>query len=86
MTVEANIVLRRATDAVLVPPAAVREGGRVFVVEEGRARARAVRLGVQGPQAVEVRSGLLAGEVVVLDPPPGLGDGQAVRLRGGAAP
>lgn len=78
MTVEANIVLREETAAVLVPGSAVREG-RVFVLRDGTVQARAVRLGVQGPRQTEIREGLAVGERVVLDPPAGLADGQAVR-------
>jgi multidrug efflux pump subunit AcrA (membrane-fusion protein) len=53
----------------------------VWVVEKETVRRRAVQLGVQGPRAMEVGSGLAAGEAVILDPPAGLRDGQAVRLR-----
>lgn len=101
MTVEANIVLREAPEAVLVPPAAVvlpaadrRNGATaptqppgtlrqavIWVVEKETARRREVEIGVQGPRAMEVRRGLAAGEAVILDPPAGLRDGQAVRLR-----
>jgi RND family efflux transporter MFP subunit len=80
MTVEANIVLRQAEDAVLVPPGAVRDG-RVFVVQRETVHARPVEIGVQGPRAVEILRGLQRGEAVVLDPPAGLASGQAVRLR-----
>jgi len=80
MTVEANIVLRATDDAVLIPPAAVRDG-RVFVVRQETVEARPVELGVQGARAVEVLRGLARGEAVVLDPPAGLASGQAVRLR-----
>jgi len=80
MTVEANIVLREAADAVLVPVAAYRSG-RVFVVERETARERRVEAGVQAPRFVEIRRGVAPGEAVVLDPPPGLRDGDAVRLR-----
>jgi RND family efflux transporter MFP subunit len=80
MTVEANIVLRQTDDAVLVPPAAVRDG-RVFVVQGEAVRPRQVELGVQGPRAVEILRGLAQGESVVLDPPAGLVAGQSVRLR-----
>lgn len=80
MTVEANIVLRETADAVLVPGSAVRDG-RVFVVEDGVARARTVRLGVQGPRQTEIREGLVAGTPVILNPPPGLADGQSVRVQ-----
>ncbi|MBR0671729.1 efflux RND transporter periplasmic adaptor subunit [Neoroseomonas soli] len=80
MTVEANIVLRETDDAVLVPPAAVRDG-RVFVVRQETVESRPVELGVQGARAVEVLRGVARGEAVVLDPPAGLASGQAIRLR-----
>ena len=80
MTVEANIVLRQAEDAVLVPPAAIRDG-RVFVVQRETVQPRQVELGVQGPRAIEILRGLQRGEAVVLDPPAGLSAGQAVRIR-----
>ena len=80
MTVEANIVLRETATAVLIPPAAFR-GDHVFVVQGEVARRRQVAVGVQGPRAVEIRQGIAAGDVVVLDPPQGLKDGQALRLR-----
>jgi RND family efflux transporter MFP subunit len=80
MTVEANIVLREEAAAVLVPVAAYRQG-RVFVVEREVARERRVVAGVQAPRFVEIRRGVAPGEAVVLDPPPGLRDGDAVRLR-----
>lgn len=80
MTVEANIVLRQTDDAVLVPPAAVRDG-RVFVVQGEAVQPRPVEVGVQGPRAVEILRGLQRGEAVVLDPPAGLLAGQAVRVR-----
>ena len=80
MTVEANIVLRESADAVLIPPAALR-GDHVFVAQGEVARRRQVTVGVQGPRAVEIRQGIAAGDVVVLDPPQGLRDGQALRLK-----
>ena len=80
MTVEANIVLRETATAVLIPPAAFR-GDHVFVVQGEVARRRQVTVGVQGPRAVEIRQGIAAGDVVVLDPPQSLKDGQAIRLR-----
>ncbi|MCA3303015.1 MAG: efflux RND transporter periplasmic adaptor subunit [Roseomonas sp.] len=80
MTVEANIVLRETANAVLIPPAALR-GDHVFVAQGEVARRRQVTVGVQGPRAVEIRQGIAAGDIVVLDPPQGLKDGQALRLR-----
>ncbi|WP_170979549.1 efflux RND transporter periplasmic adaptor subunit [Roseomonas sp. HF4] len=80
MTVEANIVLRRAEAAVLIPPAALRDN-RVFVVRAETIEARRVEPGIEGARAVEILRGLASGEAVVLNPPAGLVSGQAVRLR-----
>lgn len=95
MTVEANIVLRETPDAVLLPPGAVvlpaaprgvvqapgaTRSAVVWVVEKETVRRREVEIGVQAPRSMEIRRGLAAGEVVVLSPPAGLVDGQAVRL------
>lgn len=72
------------TTALVVPAEAVSLFGqmeRVFVVHEGRALLRLVK--TTGPAAdpalVRVASGLDAGEVVVLAPPPTLRDGRRVR-------
>lgn len=80
MTVEANIVLHETDHAVLIPPAAVRDG-RVFVVRQERVEPHLVELGVQGATSVEVLRGIAAGEMIVVNPPPGLAAGQIVRLR-----
>ena len=79
MSVEANIIVREAPSAVLVPTASVRDGA-VFVVEDSVVRRVPVTLGVQGPLKVEVLSGLAPGMRVVADPPPALADGARVRL------
>ena len=68
---------------VMVPAEAlVRSGGsaRVWVIEDGRAAARAVEAGPERDGRVEVRSGLSGGESVVLRPPAGLRDGARVRV------
>ncbi len=87
MTVEANIVVRRTPDAVLVPLAALREG-RVFVVEQdARVTPRAVEVGVRGAERAEIRRGLAVGEQVVAEAPPGgLRPGQRIRPIPAAAP
>ena len=94
MTVEANIVLRDIPNAVLLPPAAVvlpapprgtaqtpgqTRRAMVWVVQQDAVRAREVEVGVQAPRATEIRTGLAAGETVVLNPPAGLRDGQQIR-------
>jgi RND family efflux transporter MFP subunit len=86
MTVEVNVVVEEMRDAVLVPAASVRvgaDGRHVFVVADGAARRRSVRLGIEGRSSAEVLSGLEPGETVVINPPPGLADGHRVRAAGG---
>jgi RND family efflux transporter MFP subunit len=85
MTVEANIVIREASDAVLVPTTAVQDGA-VFVVTDEHGRRREVEVGVTGPLLTEIRSGLTLGEQVVVEPPPGLANGDRVRVRAGSPP
>lgn len=54
----------------------------VWVVTGGAASRRAVTLGPDRLDQVEVRSGLSPGEAVVLNPPADLADGRRVRVRG----
>ncbi len=80
-----------ARPAVLaVPPAAlVRQMGQVgvFVVAEGRARFRPLRVGLRTEQGVEVSDGLEAGDTVIVRTPKPLSDGDRVRAdRAGGAP
>jgi RND family efflux transporter MFP subunit len=69
---------------VAVPLAALMERGQlqsVFVVEDGVAHTRLVTTGRRTSDAVEVLSGLTAGEKVVLPLPVGLQDGARVEVR-----
>lgn len=69
-----------ARTALTVPADAVVRQGQVtsvFVVEDGVARLRLVRL-----RGAEVLAGLAAGDVVVTAPPPGLTDGRPVTAGG----
>jgi RND family efflux transporter MFP subunit len=73
-----NIDAAGAT-GVLVPAKAVFDGSYVFVVVEGRAERRAVATGeLRGPDML-ITGGLSPGEKVVVESPPGLADGDAVR-------
>lgn len=81
MTTEVNLVLRQATDALLIPASAVRERS-VFIVESGRARLRPIELGALGAREVEIRTGLKSDDRVIADPPSGLADNAAVRMSG----
>ncbi len=81
MTTEVNIVARSEENALLIPETALSDRA-VWLVEDGLARRRAVRVGVYGEGMVEIREGLSDGEVVILDPPEGLEDGAAVLVKG----
>lgn len=72
----------------VVPAAAVVRNGQltsVFVADKGHARLRMVSLGERAQDGVEVLAGVADGETVVVDPPPGLADGQPVKAAGRAA-
>ncbi len=83
----AAVRVGRVPGALVVPPAAVvRDGSRpdeahVFVVAAGKAERRAVSLGVESSDAIQVKQGLTAGDVVVLDPPVALGSGAPVEIQ-----
>ena len=73
-----------AAPRVLVPKTAVRaESGRsiVFVVKEDRIERRAVSVGQEEGDQVELLSGVAAGERVVTDGPPTLKDGDKVKVQ-----
>jgi len=66
-----------------VPAGAIRRSGQVvtvFVIDGGLARLRLVTVGDTSADGVEIRSGLDAGETVVVDPPPALVDGARVTV------
>ncbi|HEX7091919.1 MAG TPA: efflux RND transporter periplasmic adaptor subunit [Longimicrobiales bacterium] len=77
-----------ASPRIFVPAAAVRsEAGEdvVYVVVDEHARRRVIEAGpVMGGER-EVRSGLIGGETLVLDPPAQLTDGARVRIMGSNA-
>jgi membrane fusion protein (multidrug efflux system) len=74
-------------EALVVPPSAlVRDGSdplsaQTFVVAGGKAERKTVKVGVETADAIEVREGLQAGDVVVLDPPVALASGAPVEVQ-----
>lgn len=79
--VTAQIVVWEAAEVVLVPLGALfRTGGdwSVFVVENGTARLRTLRLGQRNGELSEVTDGLEVGEIVILHPGDTLADGRSV--------
>ena len=82
--VDARITVSAKDGALLVPSAALvrqGEGWQVFVVEGGKARARAVTFSDRNADSAWVKDGLKVGETVILYPGSGMRDGQPVRLR-----
>jgi RND family efflux transporter MFP subunit len=77
LTLEINIVTRSDPAALLVPAGAV-SGGHVWLVVDGKASHRAVSTGITGAGKVEIRSGLSAGDTVIVGPPAGLSEGARV--------
>jgi RND family efflux transporter MFP subunit len=70
---------------VLAPKRAIsQQGGTsvVWVVSNGSSARRVVTLGAERIDQVEIRSGVVPGEVVVLNPPAGLTDRGIVRVKG----
>ena len=84
-SVTLRIVLARKDGVVVVPPRAVRRaedgGDEVEKVVNGAAHPSKVTLGLRSADAVEVTSGLAPGEVVVLDSPLGLAEGQKLDVK-----
>jgi RND family efflux transporter MFP subunit len=70
---------------VLIPRRAVSEAGgqmAVWIVSAGTATRRQVVLGAERIDQVEVKSGVVPGEAIILNPPPGLADHAVVRVKG----
>ena len=94
MFAQANVIAAAKPNAVLVPNGAITQQGRgsvVFVVVDGKAAQRVVRLGVVDEANSEVLEGVAVGDQVVTVGQNVLRDGQAVQVRapgapGGAAP
>jgi HlyD family secretion protein len=72
-----------ASLAALIPQAALHEeGGRkiVFLVRDARVERRAVTVGGSRGSDVQIVTGLVAGDTVVVGGPPNLRDGQAIEI------
>jgi len=78
LTLEVNLVARKIGNATLVPAGAV-EGTRIWLVRDGRARHVDVRTGIKGAGKVQVLSGVSPGDLVIVNPPDGLEEGDRVK-------
>jgi len=80
MTTEINVIVGETTDALLVPASAI-DRDRLWVVEEGRAKAKPIRIGIRGQERAEVLKGIAEDAEIITDPPPELEEGARVRRR-----
>lgn len=81
---DATFVIWEGSDLTQVPASALfrtAEGWAVFVIQNGRARLREVRIGKRNGLQAEVLAGLAEGEVVVTHPDDSIRDGVKVRIR-----
>ncbi|MBI4809667.1 MAG: efflux RND transporter periplasmic adaptor subunit [Nitrosomonadales bacterium] len=88
-TVNATVVLEEHTDAVTVPELSVvlRPAGEVvYVVENGKAQQRVVRVGINQDGRVEILDGLQANETAVVDGAGFLTDGAKVTVAASQPP
>ncbi len=78
------LTLERLPGALAVPKRAVRRSSEgapeVVLVISGRAKSAAVTLGPEDTDSIAIRSGLKAGDVVVVDDPLGLPDGAPLEI------
>jgi len=79
MSVEANIVTREKSNALLIPADAL-QGNAVFVLDGTTVHKREVKIGIRGTRQVEVLSGLSAGERIASPAATDLRDGDRVRV------
>ena len=79
---QAQIVVEGQTQALVVPPNAIRVFAglqKVFIVEKGKVTEKEIRTGARGSDWVEVLGGIKEGDQVVLDPG-GLRSGDTVSI------
>lgn len=84
MTVDVDIIVAEAPNALQVPPEAIfyRDGQAiVYQVQDDRVRAVPVKLGLSSITATEIAGGLEDDATVVVGPVPGLEDGMRVVVR-----
>ena len=83
--VETRTIVWKARSVLKAPPSAVFQRGDdwvVFAIDGGRAHLRSVTIGHRANDAVEIRSGLSQGDVVILFPSDRITDGARVKAGG----
>lgn len=80
MTADCNIITDEKTNALLVPATAVTDG-KVWLVKDGKAQERAVVTGASGNDWTEIKSGLVRGDTIVVQPDDRLKPGRDVTVQ-----
>jgi RND family efflux transporter MFP subunit len=80
MTAEINVITAEKPDALLIPASAL-VGSHVFVIADGMAAVRDVKVGIRGRLRVEAVDGLAPGDAVVANPPAGLKAGERLHAK-----
>lgn len=78
MTAEINIIVTERAKALLAPASAVVDS-HVWVVREGRLHRQAVQTGISGEKQIEILSGLVETDVLVIRPVATLKEGRTAR-------
>jgi RND family efflux transporter MFP subunit len=78
MTVEANLITRQKPQALLLPSNVLQTGATVWVIKDGKAQQRTLKLGIQGQQKTEILAGLAEHEQVIWPIPKGIRPGRSV--------
>jgi RND family efflux transporter MFP subunit len=79
---EVSVEIASRESALVVPQKALVEGNFLFVAQGGKAVKRAVELGLQAADEVEILSGLEEGEAVIVEGNYSLEDGAAIQTNG----
>lgn len=78
MTAETNIILNEKDDALLLPASTAKDG-KIWVIDNGRLEHRAVSIGVNGLEKVEILDGVTTNDLVIREPNDKLKEGKRVR-------
>ncbi len=86
MFAQVEIIIRKEEDAILIPAYAVLEQSdnkKVFTVVNGKATLRSIEVGIDQGDSVEVKSGLVEGDTLVVAGHYRVSGGDSVRVVGG---
>lgn len=80
MTVEANIVISKTENALLIPPDSLQDQN-IWLANNGILTRRPVKVGAKTSQHIEITDGLNEDDLVVLSPSPSFTEGMAVTTK-----